>query len=59
MFAAGYSITRHLFVDSSIRLKRLNRAAEQASHAAHAPHSEPEPVEAVTEAAATTEEQKQ
>ncbi|ROW17324.1 hypothetical protein VPNG_01195 [Cytospora leucostoma] len=31
--AAGFSITRHLFTDSTIRLKRQNRAAESAAHA--------------------------
>lgn len=31
VLAAGYSITRHLFVDKTIRLKRQNRAADNAA----------------------------
>lgn len=31
VIAAGYSITRHLFVDKTIRLKRQNRAADKAA----------------------------
>ncbi|POS76238.1 hypothetical protein DHEL01_v205365 [Diaporthe helianthi] len=31
VLAAGYSITRHLFVDKTIRLKRQNRAADAAA----------------------------
>ncbi|KAK3397377.1 hypothetical protein B0T20DRAFT_256263 [Sordaria brevicollis] len=38
--AAFYSITRHLVVDKTIRLKRQNRAAD--SHALHAAHGEEE-----------------
>ncbi|CAK7267346.1 hypothetical protein SEPCBS57363_002543 [Sporothrix epigloea] len=35
LFAAGYSIVRHFVVDSSIRLKRQNRAAEPVEAAKH------------------------
>ncbi|ROV89235.1 hypothetical protein VMCG_09886 [Cytospora schulzeri] len=36
--AAGYSITRHLFTDKTIRLKRQNRAADAAAAAASGEH---------------------
>ncbi|KAL1855706.1 hypothetical protein Daus18300_010989 [Diaporthe australafricana] len=35
VIAAGYSITRHLFVDKTIRLKRQNRAADAAAEEHH------------------------
>ncbi|KAH8769938.1 hypothetical protein F5883DRAFT_552451 [Diaporthe sp. PMI_573] len=35
VLAAGYSITRHLFVDKTIRLKRQNRAADSAAQDHH------------------------
>ncbi|KAI7787242.1 hypothetical protein SLS64_000161 [Diaporthe eres] len=35
VLAAGYSITRHLFVDKTIRLKRQNRAADAAAEQHH------------------------
>ncbi|KKY37259.1 hypothetical protein UCDDA912_g02717 [Diaporthe ampelina] len=35
VLAAGYSITRHLFVDKTIRLKRQNRAADNAAEQHH------------------------
>ncbi|KAG6360525.1 hypothetical protein INS49_011587 [Diaporthe citri] len=35
VIAAGYSITRHLFVDKTIRLKRQNRAADAAAEQHH------------------------
>ncbi|EFX06604.1 hypothetical protein CMQ_6925 [Grosmannia clavigera kw1407] len=50
VFAAGYSITRHLFVDKTIRLKRQNRLADNAAHG-HEEHAEAaEHAEAVVEA---------